>query len=83
MVIAQAGHERYALMQEAIADRSDIEQIRETITEELGYAVQKRLKVTLQREIVNVIREEVTSTVQQQASELVRCALESQERRPE
>jgi hypothetical protein len=36
---------RLALVQEAIADKSDIEQIRETISEELSHTVQERLKV--------------------------------------
>jgi hypothetical protein len=63
---------RFALIQEAIVDKSDIKQNRKTISEELGSAVQDRLKVTVQREIVNVIRDEVTRTVQQQVSEVVR-----------
>jgi hypothetical protein len=69
--------ERFALMQEAIADRSDMEQIRATISEELSNAVQDRLKVTVQREIVNAIRDEVTRTVQQQVSEVVRRDVKS------
>jgi hypothetical protein len=64
-------------MQEAIADRSDMEQIRATISEELSNAVQDRLKVTVQREIVNAIRDEVTRTVQQQVSEVVRREVKS------
>jgi hypothetical protein len=75
--VRESVDERFALMQEAIADKSDIEQIRETISEELGHAVQERLKVTVQREIVNAIREEVTSTVQQQVSEVVRREVKS------
>jgi hypothetical protein len=63
---------RFALVQEAIVDKSDIKQIRKTISEESGSAVQDRLKVTVQREIVNVIRDEVTRTVQRQVSEVVR-----------
>jgi hypothetical protein len=63
---------RFALVQEAIVDKSDIKQIRKTISEELGSAVQDRLKVTVQREIVDVIRDEVTRTVQRQVSEVVR-----------
>jgi hypothetical protein len=75
--VRESVDERFALMQEAIADRSDIEQIRATISEELSQAVQERLKVTVQREIVNAIREEVTRTVQQQVSEVVRREVKS------
>jgi hypothetical protein len=45
--VRESVDERFALMQKAIADRSDIEQIRETISEELGHSVQERLKVTV------------------------------------
>jgi hypothetical protein len=69
--------ERFALMQEAIADRSDIEQIRATISKELSSTAQDRLKVTVQREIVNAIREGVTRTVQQQVSKVVRWEVKS------
>jgi hypothetical protein len=75
--VRESVDERFALMQEAIADRSDMEQIRATISEELSHAVQERLKVTVQREIVNAIREEVTRTVQQQVSEVVRREVKS------
>jgi hypothetical protein len=75
--VRESVDERFALMQEAIADRSDIEQIRATISEELSQAVQERLKVTVQREIVNAIRGEVTRTVQQQVSEVVRREVKS------
>jgi hypothetical protein len=75
--VRESVDERFALTQEAIADRSDIEQIRATISEELSQAVQERLKVTVQREIVNAIREEVTRTVQQQVSEVVRREVKS------
>jgi hypothetical protein len=68
---------RFALVQEAIADKSDIEQIRETTSDELSHAVQERLKVTVQREIVNAIREEVTRTVQQQVTEVVHREVKS------
>jgi hypothetical protein len=62
--VRESVDERFALVQEAIADKSDIEQIRETTSDELSHAVQERLKVTVQREIVNAIRGEVTRTVQ-------------------
>lgn len=75
--VRESVDERFALMQEAIADRSDMEQIRATISDELSHAVQERLKITVQREIVNVIREEVTRTVQQQVSEVVRREVKS------
>jgi hypothetical protein len=75
--VRESVDERFALMQEAFADRSDMEQIRATISEELSHAVQERLKVTVQREIVNAIREEVTRTVQQQVSEVVRREVKS------
>jgi hypothetical protein len=45
--VRESVNERFVLMQEAIADKSDIKQIRETISEELGHAVQERLKVTV------------------------------------
>jgi hypothetical protein len=64
--------ERFALVQEAIADKSDIERIRETISEELSKVVQDQLKITVHREIVSAIRDEVTKMVQQQVSEVVR-----------
>jgi hypothetical protein len=70
--VRESVDERFALMQEAIADRSDIEQIRATKSEELSHAVREGLKVTVQREIVSAIREEVTRTVRQQMSEVVR-----------
>jgi hypothetical protein len=75
--VRESVDERFALMQEAIANRSDIEQIRATISEELSSAVQDRLKPTVQREIVNAIRDEVTRTVQQQGSEVVRREVKS------
>jgi hypothetical protein len=75
--VRESDDERFALMQEAIADRSDMEQIRATMSEELGHAVQERLKVTVQRQIMNGIREEVTRTVQQQVSEVVRREVKS------
>jgi hypothetical protein len=62
---------RFTLVQEAIADKPDIEQIKKTISEELSHAVQERLKVTIQQKMVSAIREEVTRTVQQQVSEVV------------
>lgn len=52
--------ECFALVQESLAEISDIGQIRETTSEELSNVVQERLKVTVLREIVTAIREEVT-----------------------
>jgi hypothetical protein len=75
--VRESVDERFALVQEAISDKSDIEQIKKTISEELSLAVQERLKVTVQREIVSAIREEVTRTVQQQVSEVVRREVKS------
>jgi hypothetical protein len=75
--VRESVDERFALMQEAIADRSDIEQIRANISEEWSSAVQDRIKLTVQREIVNAIRDEVTRTVQQQVSEVVRREVKS------
>jgi hypothetical protein len=69
--VRESVDERFALVQDAIADKSDIEQIKKTISEELSHAVQEQLKVTVRREIVNAIREKVTRTVQQQVSEVV------------
>ena len=69
--VRESVDERFALMQEAITERSDIEQIKETVSDELNTIVQKRLKITVQRTIVDATREEVTKTVQQQVSEVV------------
>jgi hypothetical protein len=69
--------ERFALQPEAIADKSYIERVRETISEELSKVVQDRLKITVHREIVSAIRDEVTKTVQQQVSEVVRRKVKS------
>jgi hypothetical protein len=70
--VRESVDERFALVQEAVAEISDTGQIRETISEELSSVVQDRPKVIVQREIVNAIREEMTRTVQQQVSEVVR-----------
>lgn len=70
--IRESVDERFALMQAAISERSDIEQIKETISDELRNIMQEQLKITVQRTIVDAIREEVTKTVQQQVGEAVR-----------
>ena len=70
--VRESVDERLALMQEAITERSDIEQVKETISDELRNVVQERLKMTVQRTIVDAIRDEVAKTVQQQVGEAVR-----------
>lgn len=75
--VRESVDERFALVQEAIAERSDIEQIKDAISEDLRNTVQQRLKVTVQREIVNATRVEVTKIVQEQVSEIVRREVKS------
>lgn len=75
--VRESVDERFALMQEAIAERSDIEQIKETISDELRNGVQERLRITVQRTIVDFIRDEVANTVQQQVGEAVRSEVEN------
>jgi hypothetical protein len=63
--VRESVDERLALVQEAIADKSDIGQIREPISEELSRAVQERLKVRIvvQREVTKIVDEKVTVIV--------------------
>lgn len=75
--VRESVDERFALLQEAIAERSDIEEIKEAISEDLRSTVQEGLKGTVQREVVNGIQEEVTRTVQEQVSEVVRRKVKS------
>jgi len=64
--------ERLALVQGAIDQVPDIEQVKEAVSEEVRDVVQEQLKVTVQHEIVQAIGEEVKRTVRQQVSEVVR-----------
>jgi len=64
--------ERLALVQDAIDQVPDIEQVKEAVSEEVRDVVQEQLKVNVQHEIVHAIGEEVRRTVQQQVSEVVR-----------
>jgi hypothetical protein len=64
--------ERLALVQNAIDQVPDIEQVKEAVSKEVRDVVQEQLKVTVQHEIVHAIGEEVKRTVRQQVSEVVR-----------
>jgi hypothetical protein len=75
--VRESVDERFALMQEAITERSDIEQIKATISDELRNVVQERLKTTVQRTIVDAIRDEVAQTVQQQVGEAERSEVKN------
>ncbi|KAJ6000866.1 hypothetical protein N7481_001275 [Penicillium waksmanii] len=63
--------ERFALVQEAIDQVTDIGQVKVAVSEEVRDVVQEQLKVTVQGEIAHAIGEEVKRTVQQRASEVV------------
>ena len=75
--VRESVDERFALVREAIADRSDIDQMKEAISEDLRSTVQEGLVVAVQRKIVNAIREEATRTVQEQVGEVVRREVKS------
>jgi hypothetical protein len=64
--------ERRALVQDAIDQVPDIEQVKEAVSEEVRDVVQEQMKVTVQHEIVHAIGEEVRRTVRQQVTEIVR-----------
>jgi len=64
--------ERFTLVQDAIDQVPDIEQVKEAVSEEVREVVQEQMKVTVQHEIVHAIGEEVRRTVRQQVSEVVR-----------
>ena len=64
--------ERFALVQEAIDQGPDVEQVKEAVSEEVRDVMQEPLKVTVQHEIVHAVGEEVKRTVRQQVSEVVR-----------
>jgi hypothetical protein len=64
--------ERLALVQDAIDQVPDIEQVKEAVSKDVRDVVQEQLKVTVQHEVVHAIGEEVRRTVRQQVSQVVR-----------
>jgi hypothetical protein len=56
---------RLALVQDAIGQVLNIEQVKEAVSEEMRDVVREQMKVTVQHEIVHAIGEEVIRTVRQ------------------
>ena len=63
--------QRFGVLQGAIDQVPDIEQVKEAVSEEVKEVVQEQLKVTVQKEIVHAIGDEVKRAVQQQVGEVV------------
>ena len=64
--------ERFALVQEAIDQVPDIDQVKAAVSEEVKEGVQEQLKATVQKKVVHAIGDEVKRVVQQQVGEVVR-----------